>query len=143
MQERCLLLNALVLLPLNMIAIRLIGYRRWHALLCAWLLRAQKPGRGGDRNSGLPPQRIAEIIHAASREGLCMGACLERALALWWLLRRQNCPAELRIGARQNAGRFEAHAWVQLDGAVLNDDEALLDYIPFENFTAISRVQHP
>ena len=39
--ERRLLLNTLILLPLNVIALRLIGYRRWHALLGAWLLATE------------------------------------------------------------------------------------------------------
>lgn len=133
-EERWLLATGFVLLPLNFFALRLIGYRRWHAVLATWLPRDQKR----TRTSRLAPRRIAGIVHAASREGVCTGACLERALALWWLLRQRHFPAELRIGGRQQAGRFEAHAWVQLDGAVLNDDEALVDYSPFENPATIA-----
>ena len=40
---------------------------------------------------------------------------------LWWLLRRRGIAAELRIGARKEFERFEAHAWVEVDSAVLND----------------------
>jgi hypothetical protein len=79
------------------------------------------------------PQRLAQLVFAASREGWWTGACLERSLVLWWLLRRRNFAAELRLGARHRSERLEAHAWVQLDNAVLNDNEALLDYVSFEN----------
>jgi hypothetical protein len=41
---------------------------------------------------------------------------------LWWMLRRQGIHGELHIGARKQGGRFEAHAWVELDGRILNDD---------------------
>jgi hypothetical protein len=125
--------EALVLLPLNKMALRVIGYRRWRAVLGALLPRDSQAGHDVHGPSGPAPQRIAQLVHAASREGTSTGACLERALALWWLLRRRHFPAELRIGGRHQAGRFEAHAWVQLDEAVLNDDEALLHYTPFEN----------
>lgn len=42
-------------------------------------------------------------------------------MTLWWLLRREGVDPELRIGARKESGKFEAHAWVELDGQVLND----------------------
>lgn len=125
-------MEALFLLPVNAAAFRVIGYRRWHAVLGAFISRNPQTSRNVNGPSVLSPQRIAQLVHAASREGTGTGACLERALALWWILRRRRLPAELRIGARLQAGRFEAHAWVQLDGAVLNDDEALLQYAPFD-----------
>jgi len=42
-------------------------------------------------------------------------------MTLWWMLRREGIPGELYIGARKEEGRFEAHAWVELGGQVLND----------------------
>ena len=52
---------------------------------------------------------------------------------LWWLLRRRGIAAELRIGARKEVERFEAHAWVEVDSAVLNDaSEEHRHFVPFE-----------
>ena len=52
---------------------------------------------------------------------------------LWWLAARRGIPAELRIGARKQAGRFEAHAWVEMGNVVLNDSgEAHLHFAPFD-----------
>jgi hypothetical protein len=42
-------------------------------------------------------------------------------LTLWWLLRRRGIDGELRIGVRKVAGQFQAHAWLEYCGAVLND----------------------
>jgi len=136
-QEQWLLLESFVLLPLNRAAVRLIGYYHWQALLYAWLPCSYKRCNSylTEPNSGLQPHRIAHIVHAAGREGFLTGACLERALALWWLLRWRHFPAELRIGARRQDGRFEAHAWIELDGVVLNDKDAFV-YAPFENCAA-------
>jgi hypothetical protein len=46
--------------------------------------------------------------------------CLTQAIAALILLNLKNYPATLRIGvARNNEGRFEAHAWVESDGNVV------------------------
>ena len=42
-------------------------------------------------------------------------------MLLWWLLRRGGIEGELHIGARKNGSRLEAHAWVELEGEILND----------------------
>ena len=72
------------------------------------------------------------MVAAAAREGVYHGRCLEQSLTLWWLLARRGLPAELHIGVRKAASGFEAHAWVELFGAVVNDaDEVRQDYVPF------------
>ena len=42
-------------------------------------------------------------------------------MTLWWLLRSAGIDGELHIGARKKDAKFEAHAWVELKGTVLND----------------------
>ena len=56
--------------------------------------------------------------------------CLDRALALWWLLAMHGIGGTVRIGVR-GADPFEAHAWVEHGGEALYDDEAS-GYTPFE-----------
>jgi len=52
---------------------------------------------------------------------------------LWALLRRHGFAAELKIGARKEAGRFEAHAWVELDRVPLNDETSSnRQFVPFD-----------
>lgn len=45
--------------------------------------------------------------------------CLQRSAATTCLLRRYGVPAQLVIGAQQLP--FKAHAWVEVDGRVVND----------------------
>jgi len=45
--------------------------------------------------------------------------CLQRSAATACLLKRHGVPAQLVIGAQQMP--FKAHAWVELDGCVVND----------------------
>ncbi|HWF86819.1 MAG TPA: lasso peptide biosynthesis B2 protein [Vicinamibacterales bacterium] len=45
--------------------------------------------------------------------------CLQRSVIAVWLLRRDGLRAELVIGYRPLP--FESHAWVEVDGQVVND----------------------
>ena len=45
--------------------------------------------------------------------------CLQRSAATACLLKRYGVPAQMMIGAQQLP--FKAHAWVEVDGRVVND----------------------
>lgn len=64
-------------------------------------------------------ERICSAIDIACiwywKEALCM----QRSAATVCLLRRHGVPAQMVIGARQMP--FKAHAWVEVDGRVVND----------------------
>lgn len=45
--------------------------------------------------------------------------CLQRSAATACLLKRNGVPAQMMIGAQRMP--FKAHAWVELDGRVVND----------------------
>lgn len=45
--------------------------------------------------------------------------CLQRSAATACLLKRYGVPARMMIGAQQKP--FKAHAWVEVDGRVVND----------------------
>jgi len=49
--------------------------------------------------------------------------CLQRSAAGALLLRRAGYPAELVIGCRKIP--FQAHAWVEVAGTVVNDNAAV------------------
>jgi hypothetical protein len=117
------------------IGLRVGGLRRWKELL----VRLGPPRTAG-ASAGLPGQpaievarRVAAIQDAASRHLPWQASCLERSLVLWWQLRRSGIAAEMRIGARKEGGRFEAHAWVELGNVVLNDSgETHMHFAPFD-----------
>jgi hypothetical protein len=46
-------------------------------------------------------------------------ACLQRSAVTTWLLRRHGIHGELVIGYRPVP--FESHAWVEVNGAIVND----------------------
>jgi hypothetical protein len=133
-----LLAQALALLPLTALALRIVGFRRWQAAL-ARLAPVGAPPPEGDEVVVLRQARmVARMVEAAARHGPYRASCLPRSLTLWWLLRRRGINADLRIGVRKEAGRFEAHAWVTLGGLVLNDNSDV-----GERFAAFDRAIRP
>jgi hypothetical protein len=68
---------------------------------------------------GLREARSA--LARVSRHTGLNGTCLTRSLTLYWLLRRRGISTDLRLGARQRDNIFQAHAWLEYHGRVIND----------------------
>lgn len=131
--ERGVVLEAAGGLLATWAGLRLIGFRRWERVLAVFA----PPASGGGPAQAAAEQESALLIaqmEAAAARNLFFGTnCLEQSLVLCWLLRRRAMGAVLRIGARKEADRFEAHAWVELDSQVLNDADAEhRHFVPFE-----------
>jgi len=106
----------------SLLALRALGLSR---TLRLW---TQAPGA---RMAG-PPPRAARWIRIAARYTPFANTCLVRSLALLGLLRRRGVPAELRVGVGRTGPQLEAHAWVELDGAPVNDAaDVAARYPPF------------
>jgi hypothetical protein len=110
------------MLPATALALHLIGLRRLQALLDRFSTPNEPndfPIQDGDAlREG---KEIARIVNAAARHGPYRANCLPRSLVVWCLLRRRSIVCDLRIGVRKEDGRFEAHAWIEHKGAVVND----------------------
>jgi len=78
-------------------------------------------------------RKTCRMVKAAVRYGLVRPSCLAESLALWHLLQSQGISARLRIGVRKLPEKFEAHAWVEYEGAALDQTEALhRHYVAFD-----------
>jgi hypothetical protein len=118
-----------VFLPAIGLVLKLAGLRRTYLLL-------QHTGAGRAPRDAVTAvaeaDAIARLVGVASRHGPYRASCLRQSLLLWWLLRRRRLPAELCIGVAKPAGGVVAHAWVELDGRVLNDPASVArDYAAF------------
>lgn len=83
---------------------------------------AAAPGPAAERDAGRA-RALAEAVDRAAAAGLFRPACLVRALALHRLLLRDGVPgARIRLGVQRDGNGLAAHAWVEVDGAVLGDD---------------------
>ena len=116
--DRRLALETAAALLATRMGLRLAGLARWRALMVR-----QTPIKPGVQASTAVEvgRQAAAIQEAVSRHLLWQPSCLEKSLVLWWQLGRRGIAADLRIGARKEDGRFEAHAWVEMNNVVLND----------------------
>ena len=77
-----------------------------------------RAGRGA-RCTTLAPADVLQLLTAAARRTWPAPTCLTTAVTGYALLRERGVPAVLVIGGRTSAGRFEAHAWLELAGEVV------------------------
>ena len=120
-EARGLVLRGMVLLPLTMLGLRTMSFRGCKQLIEQFSLSGGSPRRIEAGRQMERRIKIVSAMNAAERNGPWRPNCLERSLALWWLFRLNAVDGELHIGGRVSEGRFEAHAWVEWEGQVLND----------------------
>lgn len=128
--ERSLLIQCFWLLPVNVAALRMFGLRRWQALLSI----ISEPQQKSVEPISVERSHIAaRMVRVGSHYSFVASNCLHRSLTLWFLLRRQGIPCDLKIGVGKPDGEFEAHAWIELSGAVLGETAGLpQNFVPFD-----------
>ena len=129
--DRRILAQALIILPLTPLTLRLMGLRRSQRAFSYFL--PHSPAQKTKQPTLTRALHISQLINLAARRGICSATCLQRSLALWWLLRQEGMRSELYIGTRKVAGKLDAHAWIEIDGVVLNDSSDVRHrYEPFD-----------
>lgn len=114
--ERRVLIAAAGRLVVARILLSTIGVSRTRS----WLAR-----NSATRIDGASAARIAESVVRIAPHLPIRTNCLDRAVALWWLLASRGLAADLRLGIRKkDDASLGAHAWVEHAGVVLLDDEA-------------------
>lgn len=82
------------------------------------------------RTRDVPIERLRWAVVGTSRY-VPRATCLVQALALHGLLARRGRPSHLRLGVRTGE-TFAAHAWVEVDGAVVLGDALREGYAALE-----------
>lgn len=134
--NRWLLLESWLLVTAVSLLLRVFTFRRVYGRL-----RRLSAGAGAPPGSEAQAARAAEVarvVAMACRHTPLANSCLHRSLALWWLLRRRHIDAELRMGARQEKGAFEAHAWVEYRNTIVGETEPDHRYVPL-TWTQVER----
>ncbi len=136
--------EAAVTLVATKLGLRLFGLRQWKAILdfAAKRAKAAVPAETATIEFA---RQVARLQQAAARHlSLLRTNCLEQALALRSLLQRRGIAGELRIGARKTADRFEAHAWMEVNGTILTDPgDDIGEFTPFRGAFADLETQRP
>ena len=128
--ERRILFQACLALPLVASGIRLFGFNRVQTLLAGPM--GTKKGQDCDELHQV--LLTARMVRLAADYGICRASCLSRSITLWWLLRRHGIASDMHIGVRKTMDRLEAHAWVEKDGTPLNEDSDI-----HERFAAFTK----
>ena len=110
--ERWLLARACVLVAVVRVCLWLLPFRSVQRL-------TDRLMRGACSRSLTSTERVAWAVRTSSRH-IPRASCLTQAMAAQVMLARRGIPSQLRIGvAKSEAGRLEAHAWVESDGNVV------------------------
>ena len=127
-ERRIVLVSAIALLG-TWIGLRLFGFPRWQKVLFRFSNKRQSSTSFSLEES----KRLANLATATARRFFLRTNCLEQSLVIWFLLRRRGASPALRFGGRKDGAQFEAHAWVESESVVLNDEGSVRqDFIPFE-----------
>jgi hypothetical protein len=96
------------------VLLRLRGFDHFHRVIRRWPTRSARVTDAAD------VARIRAAVDQASGFYFKRAWCLQRSAATACLLRLWGFPARLIIGVRRMP--FAAHAWVELDGRIINDE---------------------
>ncbi|ADQ65928.1 hypothetical protein C499_19147 [Halogeometricum borinquense DSM 11551] len=102
--------------------------RRVLSMLAGVFLTVVSGSRTADRTSIPDIGRTVEMTaHAAPWPLAGKLTCLRVALVAHVLYEQFGVDADIRFGVMRKSGVFEAHAWVECDGAVVTGDVSNLD----------------
>ena len=120
-QEKTLLAWFIFCLSWVSFSIRFFGYLRTRRSLSRFITQADL--HQADAAELVRAQRTAELIAIAGRHGLINATCLRQSVLLEYWLQRQHLAAAIKIGVRKAGDLFDAHAWVELNGVALAQDD--------------------
>ena len=126
--ERGIVCESAALIPAAWVAVRVFGFRVGAALQSQGVRSAPEPKKEYLKLA----ECIARLASAAAARLPFQTSCLEQSIALCWMLQRRGMNPQLRVGGRKDAEGFEAHAWVEVEGAALDCGGAEhLHFVPF------------
>lgn len=70
--------------------------------------------------------KYTTIFNQMNQRTSLKGRCLSQSLVMRFLLSRKGISSELKIGISHATGQFDAHAWLERDGILLNDHPAVI-----------------
>lgn len=130
-QEKWMLAVSILLLPLVVLAHRLFGLSRVQWALDRFLPYHVCASFSQGQSIRLACS-ISRIVRIAATRGLCHATCLQQSVLLHWVLAKRGIVSDVRIGVSKRNGKFEAHAWVECLGYVVNDcKDVAVQYSPF------------
>lgn len=125
-------------LPLVRLLVGIVGYQK----AVRWL---DDPAASGSRLTTDEIEKLARAVRSAAANHPLTLNCLPQSLWISNRLSRYGVPHVLRLGVTsREAGKLQAHAWVEAAGLRLNEPAAAgQQAVPFEASPATATGQHP
>lgn len=119
------LAEASLALAVAAMATRLLPFRRYITLGALTIERSANPSWG----------EVPRIVDALGRRAPFRAVCLQRGIALQWMLRRRGVDAILHYGVQMttDGGSIGAHVWVSVE------ERVVLGAPVHENYTEVAR----
>jgi len=136
-EERGFFFRALLL----MLAIRIALWTLPFRVTRAWVDWMRRPTGPACELERVRIRRVGWAVEAASRR-IPRATCLTQSMTTQVMLGRLGQASELHLGvARKPDGQFEAHAWVETQGRVINGGtvEGFQRFVRLEKSSADSR----
>ena len=132
--DKVLLIQATILIAGIRTALRVLPF----TVLCRLLKGLSRQSTGGEADDSTRERTIWAVERAVERFP-AVGTCLTQAMAAHVLLARRGHDSNLRIGVRRDAaGRFDAHAWLELNGVVLIGEAGRAGFTPMPALRGLS-----
>lgn len=116
--EKVLLIQALILLPLVHLSLKLTGMKYTEKMLNS--LSFTRENQEDQKNHLAIVIMTAKMVRIASHYQK-FATCLRQSLVLWYLLKKQGINTKLCIGVRKEKDKFEAHAWLEYENIAINE----------------------
>lgn len=130
--DRRLALEAAIFLGLARFAVVALPFR-WIASALGRQIATFDAAETGEKTACFPSapiRRIGWAINRIGRHTPWRSNCLAKAIAGRFMLRRRRINSTIYFGvAKDLKGEFEAHAWLNSNGIILNDTADLERYI--------------
>ena len=114
-----ILLSSMILMPVVAAMLRIFNFRYTRLLITPSHFARCRLEHGEQITAG---RRVERMVRAAACGGVFRPNCLTRSLVLHRQLQRKGLCSRLMFGTRVGQNDLSAHAWIELDGIVLNDD---------------------
>ena len=111
LQQLWILAQATILLPVTVIALKLISFNR-----ISQVLSRRSSVTSNNRDNLTTAKMTASLVYRVANNLPVHSTCLARSVVLSYILQSQNIPSEIVIGVQKSPDlAFSAHAWVQVD----------------------------
>ena len=123
-----------------LLAAQLDVWRRPQGTLVAGVNRGQRVSGAAAVPRPEDAARIGTAVRRVALYGVFRPTCLVRSIAICRLLRREHIDGgRIRVGVALREGRFVAHAWVEYEGVVIGDEDALVRrYEAFDDLEVVA-----